>query len=420
MAPARAKSVILVWLRGGPTQLDTWDPKRNAPDSIRGDLGTIPSRTPGLHIGELMAETAKVTDKVAVLRAVVGGDSGHSSAGYQMLTGVPHVPLNANQQQIEANAAQNQWPVFGAIMRTLRRSSKGLPSAITLPKHLHNNDGSIWPGQGAGFLGRKFNPWRITCDPNQENFQVPGLALPSEVPALRFNRRRSLLEQTNRHLDSLERIAAVNQYDEQAQQAIALISASKSRQAFDLSQEPDSLRDRYTRTRFGQSVLLGRRLIEAGVSLVQVNWTKMMEKPNAGDWDTHTKNTESLKGWLMPRMDGAFATLISDLEDRGLLEETLVVCLGEFGRTPKINGRAGRDHWGHCYCVAMAGGGIRGGVVHGTSDAHAAYPIEGRVEPKDLAATVFHCMGYPPETTMVDNLGRPLAISQGRVIEQIL
>ena len=413
----KAKSVLLFWLRGGPTQLETWDPKPNDPEAIRGDLGTISSRTVGLQVGELMPFTAKITDKVAVLRAVDSGDSSHGSSGYQMLTGVPHQPLNSDNNV--AIAARNRWPSFGGIVRALREDRNGLPAAITLPKDLYNNSGFRWPGQTAGFLGRRYDPWLIDCDPSEENFEIPALALSEGVTPLRFDRRRSLLEQVNSHLDRLEADPAVNRYDVQARQALDLLGAAKSRQAFDLGRESVATRDRYGRTRFGQSVLLARRLIEAGVSLVQVNWTKMEEKPNTGDWDTHQKNTSCLKDFLMPYMDRAFSALIEDLDERGLLDETLVVWQGEFGRTPKINANGGRDHWGHCYSVAMAGAGVRGGAVFGSSDRHAAYPVEGRVTPRDLAATIFHCLGYPPETSMYDSLRRPMAINQGSVIDQI-
>ena len=192
------------------------------------------------------------------------------------------------------------------------------------------------------------------------------------------------------------------------------------RQVFDLSQESEATRDRYGRTRWAQSVLLARRMVEAGVSLVQINWAKVDKEPNGGSWDTHDKHNDLLKRFLMPWMDQAYSALLTDLSDRGLLDETLVLWVGEFGHTPKFNARAGRDHWGHCFSIALAGGGVQGGVVHGESDDRAAYPVSGRVEPRDLMATVFHCLGYSPDTELHDTSGRPLPISRGRVIEQIL
>ena len=199
-----------------------------------------------------------------------------------------------------------------------------------------------------------------------------------------------------------------------------LLHSTAARRAFDLSAEPDATRDRYGRSRFGQSILLARRLVEAGVSLVQVNWTRIAGRPNQGGWDTHQKHNASLKDFLMPMMDQCFSALIEDLAARGLLDETLVVWFGEFGRTPRFNGAAGRDHWGPCFSLALAGGGIRGGVVHGSSDKQAAYPVDGRVGACDLLATVFHCLGYDPDTEMHDTLGRPYPISRGRPIEAVL
>ena len=204
------------------------------------------------------------------------------------------------------------------------------------------------------------------------------------------------------------------------EQAVDLLCGRRARDAFDLSNESAATRDRYGRTKFGQSVLLARRLVEAGTSLVQVNWQRIEGKENNGSWDTHKAHHESLKGWLMPIMDQAFSALLEDLEHRGLLEETLVAWVGEFGHTPRINRNAGRDHWGHVFSIALAGGGVRGGIVHGESDAEAAYPVSGRVAPRDYTPTVLHCLGFEPETMVRDAQGRPIPISRGRVIDEIL
>jgi len=235
-----------------------------------------------------------------------------------------------------------------------------------------------------------------------------------------MQRRQSLLAQMNRTLDGLLQSSVVGTYDIHAQKAMDLLSGREGRSAFDLSRESNKTRDRYGRYRYAQSVLLARRLVEAGVSLVQVNWTRVKGFENQGGWDTHKKHNESLKKMLMPRMDQAFTALLSDLEERNLLDETLVVWAGEFGHTPKFNRNAGRDHWGNTFSVALAGGGIRGGIVHGSTDKHAAYPVDGIVRPKDILATVFHCLGYPPETEVHDPLGRPVQISRGRVLHEIL
>lgn len=413
----KAKSVILFGLVGGTPQHETWDPKPDAPKEIRGDFGVIDSATPGLRVGELMPMTAKMSDKIAVLRAVSSGDNSHSSSGYQMLTGMPHQPMN---RESALPKPPNNWPSMGAMVRALRDGPGQLPAAITIPEHIWNDGNFPWPGQDAGFLGRHRDPWLIHCQPQEDKFDFPGLSLTEDTPAVRFDSRRTLLDQMNHAYDQLGSSGAVDSYSSQARKAFDLLSGSSARSAFDLSQESTETRDRYGRSRFAQSCLLSRRLVEAGVSLVQINWTRVKGYENQGGWDTHAKHSESLKKHLMPTMDQCFTALLEDLSQRGLLDETLVVWIGEFGHTPKFNKNLGRDHWGHSFSLAMAGGGIRGGVVHGVSDNHAAYPIDGMVRPKDIIATVFHCLGYPPEQAIHDQLGRPLPISRGRVIEEIV
>lgn len=417
ISQSRARSVILFWLTGGPPQHETWDPKPEAPDTVRGPFAPIATDTPGLHISELMPRTSRLTRHLAVLRGVVSHDNAHSSSGYQMLTGVPHVPLS--RENVTAQAP-NLSPSLGAITRVLRPDRGGLPSAITLPRHIANVGEIVWPGQDAGFLGRRYDPWLLTCDPSAEDFRIPDLALPVDVPAQRVDRRHELLTQidgVSRHLDRQDSVRSFSQH---FGQAFDLLRGRGARQAFDLTQEPDAVRDRYGRTRFAQSVLLARRLVEAGVSLVQVNWQRLDGRENNGSWDIHKSFVPCCRDFLCPIMDQSFSALLEDLDDRGLLDETLVAWVGEFGHTPRINARAGRDHWGSCFSVALAGGGIRGGTVFGASDREAAHPVSGRVEPRDIAATIFHCMGFSPETQITDQQGRPLPISRGHVIEPIL
>jgi hypothetical protein len=414
----RAKSVIVIFLGGGPPQHETWDPKPEAPEEIRGGFGAISTRTSGLSIGELMPMTAELTHHIAVLRAMVTNDNAHSSSGYQMMTGVPHVPLS---QENAVSKAPNLAPHWGAIAKYLHHSDRrGAPPALTIPNRIANVGEIVWPGQTGGLLGPKFDPWLLTCDPSQPNFNVPDLTTPPEIPALRLERRLSLLDQVNTHLDAVAASPAAVGFDRQTRQALDLLGGSAVRQAFDLSRESDATRDRYGRTTWAQSVLLARRLVEAGVSLVQVNWRKVDGEPNGGGWDTHDKHNDMLKRFLMPWMDKAYSALLTDLNDRGLLNDTLVLWVGEFGHTPRFNPKGGRDHWGQCFSVALAGGGVRGGVVHGKSDHHAAYPLSGQVEPRDLLATVFHCLGHTPDTELHDTQGRPHPISRGRVIEEIL
>lgn len=409
--------MILVWLTGGPPQHETWDPKPFAPAEIRGEFHSIESVVPGLRVGELMPGLALHTDKLSVLRAVVTRDQAHSSSGYQMLTGVPHQPLS---QENVVSKAPNLSPSHGAIMRALRADRDGLPSAITLPRHIANDGEILWPGQTAGVLGRQFDPWLITCDPSQADFQVPDLALPAEISGDRFSSRRQLLAALNDGHRQLELAAAGGQFSHHARQAFDLLAGRAARRAFEINEEPDQLRDQYGRNRFGQSLLLARRLVQAGVSLVQVNWTKIEEVKNNGSWDTHNNHFGDLKGFLMPRMDRACSALLEDLQQTGLLDETLVVWIGEFGHTPKINGNAGRDHWGNCFSIALGGAGMRRGFVHGESDGHAAFPLSGAVTGADVTATIFHCLGFAPETLLYDQTGRPFPLIRGEVIREIL
>jgi hypothetical protein len=412
----RARACIVLFLMGGPPQHETWDPKPDAPAEIRGDLKPIPSSVPGLRVGELMPRVARLAHQCCVLRAVSTNDNAHSSSGYWMLTGNPHQPTNSENAR---PGAPNDWPCLGAVVKHLRGGGS-LPAAVTLPEHIWNTGMIPWPGQNAGFLGRRADPWLLLCDPSQPGYQISELGLPAEVPPLRLHGRQTLLEQVNRHLDGIERGGAVARYDAQSQQAFGLLSSPQARRAFDLQREPPAVRDRYGMHRFGQSVLLARRLVEAGVSLVQVNWTREAGGSDSNPvWDTHQKNSERLKTALMPPMDQAYSALLEDLDARGLLDSTLVGWMGEFGRTPKLNGAGGRDHWGHVFSAALAGGGVRGGRVLGASDRIGAFPKDGRVQPQDLTATVFHCLGHAPDTEIHDALGRPVPISRGEVIRQV-
>ena len=414
----KAKSCILLFHLGGPPQHETWDPKDDAPVEVRGELKSIAGNVPGIRVGELMPRTARLLDRICVLRAMSTGDNAHSSSGYWMLTGTPHQPMNSENAK---PGAPNDWPCTAAIVHQLRRDQSGLPSAITLPEPIWNTGMLLWPGQDAGFLGRAADPWLLRCDPSSPTFQIPGLDLSSDVPSARLKDRLSLLKQVNRRLDAVDRSEAIARFDHRSQQAFDLLRAGKARRAFDLDREPATLRDRYGRNRWGQSLLLARRLVESGVSLVQVNWTRLPgDTDDSPAWDTHQKNAQRLKNNLMPPMDLAYSTLLEDLASRGLLEETLVVWMGEFGRSPKINPSGGRDHWCRVFSVALAGGGVRGGQVVGSSDKIGALPREGRVQPQDLTATIFHCLGYEAHTEMRDTLGRPLVISRGEVIRQAL
>jgi Protein of unknown function (DUF1501) len=414
----KAKSCILLFLMGGPPQHSTWDPKPDAPAEVRGEIGPLATKVPGMQFGELMPQLAAQADKLCILRAVSTGDNAHSSSGYYMLTGRPHVPMNAEN----ANPGPpNNFPNIGSVINSLAPRRGPLPSAVRLPCHIFNTDGSVWPGQDAGFLGRNVDPWLFRCTPASPEFKIPEFSLPVDVTAERLELRQSLLHDLNQGFAQVERTGVLDHYDGLTQRAYSLLASPQARTAFDLDREPDEVRHRYGPSQFGQSVLLARRLIEAGVRLVQVNWYRGPEEPSdAPCWDSHVQETKRLKEVLIPPLDAAFATLLDDLSQRGLLDETLVVCLAEFGRTPRFNNRGGRDHWGHVFSIALAGGGIRGGSVYGASDRLGSQPKEGLVRPEDITATIFHCLGLRPETEIYDALSRPLTIARGQVLHQVL
>ncbi|MFM8274468.1 MAG: DUF1501 domain-containing protein [Gemmata sp.] len=312
--------------------------------------------------------------------------------------------------------APNDWPSMGAVVRKVLQPHCTLPAAVTLPEQSANDGNLTWPGQDAGFLGRAADPWLINCAPELGTFEVPGLALPTDVPKGRFENRKTLLESLDNARTTRDRPATGAPH---VQRAFEMVSSPEARKAFDLDSESVRTRDRYGRTRFGQSCLLARRLVETGVPLIRVNWTRVPNAPNNGHWDTHSKNTEGVRK-LMPVLDAAYTALLEDLSDRGMLDDTLVVWMAEFGRTPKINGAGGRDHWGPCFSVALAGGGVKGGAIYGASDKLAAYPRDGRVTPQDLHATIYHCLGIARDTEIHDGLGRPIPVCRGEPVKQIL
>lgn len=414
--PPKAKSVIMLFLLGAPPQHESWDPKPDAPAEIRGDFKPIATRTPGLMICETMPKTAKLTEKIAVLRAMQTRDNAHSSSGYTMSTGIDHVPQSVENVK---PAAPNDWPSMGAIVRRFRAGVNGFPASATLPHGAANTGNIPWPGQDAGFLGRAHDPWLLNGDPNEPKFRIEGLSLPDNIPADRLEHRQGLLTTLERRFARYEASAAETPHAARSRQAFDLVSSPAATGAFDLSREEPRLRDRYGRTRFGQSCLLARRLVEAGVPFVRVNWSPVPKAVNMGTWDTHDKNTQAMKD-IMPILDAAYSTLLEDLADRGMLDDTLVLWQAEFGRTPKINPAAGRDHWGQVFSVALAGGGVKGGRVHGASDAHGAFPKDGLVRPQDLTATIYHTLGIPLGSEITNTLGQPLPITRGEVVKSVL
>jgi hypothetical protein len=410
-APGRARSCIILFLFGGPSQHATWDPKPEAPAEIRGDFGAIATSVPGLSIGELLPRTAIAADKICLLRGMSTGDYAHSSSGYYMLTGRPHQPLNAEN----ANpGSPNDFPSTAALLGRTGPDRGGLPPAVALPERIHNSGGSVWPGQDAGFLGRAHDPWLLNARLTPEGYVIREIDIPTNLDGERLGRRRALLDSLEAGLGALERDRTALLLDEQSRRAFDLLASPAARQAFRLESEPEPVRERYGMTPFGQGVLLARRLVERGVRVVQVNWPS---KPN---WDTHFNESAQLKSRLIPPMDQAYSALLEDLQGRRLLEETLVVCLAEFGRSPRVLAGGGRSHWGAVFSIALAGGGVRGGQIYGASDRIGAQPRDGLVRPEDLTATVFHCLGLDPRREIVDAQGRPHPLSRGEMVRAIL
>jgi hypothetical protein len=414
----KARSCIVLFLMGGAPQHSTWDPKPGAPGEVRGQIGPIDTVVPGIQFGSLMPKLAQRADKLAVLRAVSTNDNAHSSSGYYMLTGRPHAPMNAENVN---PGAPNDWPNWGAVVQRLSPPARGLPTAVRLPHQIFNTDGSVWPGQDGGMLGPGADPWMFRCAPASPDYRISEFQLPLDVSLDRLASRRELVRMLGREREAASADGLMSSFGDQQQRAYGVLSSAASRGAFDLSAETAATRLRYGATQFGQSCLLARRLIEADVRLVQVNWFRGPDEPSDKPcWDSHADETNRLKNVLVPPTDAAFSSLLDDLSDRGLLDETLVVCMSEFGRSPKINVNGGRDHWGSVFSIALAGGGIRGGTVHGSSDDIGGYPRSGRVGPEDVTATMLHCLGLSADSEFLDRQGRPHPISRGQAIQSIL
>lgn len=399
----RARSCIVVFLFGAPAHQDIWDLKPLAPAEFRGEFQPIASSVPGIQVGEHIPLIARQLHHLALLRSVTHPDNTHTVAMHYMLTGQRHAQPSTNPQN-----QPTDFPCFGAVVRHLRPGNGSLPSGISLnaPANQVSANNHIFPGFFAGFLGRAFDPLFVAQDPSHANFR-PFPTLDGDE-AERLVQCQGLLAAVDQQFQTLGQATATHSFDTYSAQALELVTSPAARQAFDLSRESQPLRDHYGRTAFGQGLLLARRLIEAGVKLVTVNWAR-----DDAFWDTHANNFQQLRNNLLPPFDRGFAALLEDLHERGLLDETLVVCLGEFGRTPRINGQAGRDHWAACNTVVLAGGGVRGGQVFGASDALAAYPATSPVTPGDLAATIYEALGINRHSLLRDPLGRPLSLSDG-------
>jgi len=407
----KAKSVVLIFLTGAPSHLDTFDLKPEAPVEIRGDFKTIATKAPGVRFCEHLPGLAARADKLAVIRSMTHGLPSHEHATHMVLTGIDVLPPGSTHM-----ASRADWPCFASGLDFVAPRRDGIPSGVNLPTYLNNGYG--FSGQNAGVLGPKFDPWHIKQDPSEPGFRVEDLSLPVGLTAAQIGRRRALLAEIDGQAAAIDRLGAGRAFAGIQDKAFTMLTSGRVKRAFELDREDPRLRDRYGRHMFGQSLLLSRRLIQAGVPIVQANMGHM------NNWDTHTDNCAQLKTRLLPPLDQGVSALLDDLEAYGLLDETLVVMVGEFGRTPKIGQssvndpaqRTGRDHWAGVFSAVFAGGGVRGGQVIGRSDRIGAYPATRGYYPSDLGATIYHALGVDPASEVRDQLGRPLHLNRGEVI----
>jgi hypothetical protein len=407
---SKAKACIQLFMWGGPSQLETFDLKPEAPEGIRSLFRPIATNVPGIRICEHLPRLARMTDQFAILRSVTHTGVNHGTSAYHMLTGHIHATPGTLR-----HPTPSDFPSVGCAAARFGYVPRVVPGYVSLPSVLHDGDGGEVPGQGPGFLGQRHAPFLATGDPTRRDFTINTLRLPAEVDGPRLSRRIGLLAALDGASDRLARRDLFSEVGHHYDRAFRLLQSPATQRAFDLASEPDRVRDRYGWHHFGQSCLLARRLVEAGVPLITVYWNA----PHIDDvqhWDTHKDSVNRLRNHLLPPFDRAMTALLDDLRERGLLDSTLLTWMGEFGRTPKINKAGGRDHWGFCQSVLMAGAGVRGGQVYGSSDASAAYAAELPVSPDDLAATVFHCLGIPTEQELRDAQGRPQPLCTGRPV----
>jgi len=401
----KARSCVVIFLWGGPGQQDLWDPKPQAPSTLRSEFSPIATRVPGIQLTDQLPNLAQQTQRITIVRSVTHRDFEHGTAAYTALTGHPH-PLPGTNTV----ARPDDFPTYGSVVTKISPTSDPVPDFVVLGPVMHQGARPPLAGQNGGFLGPGFDAFRIPNDPASDSFHVEGIALQKGLTDQRFAERRQLLASIDRQSKTFDDLQ-VKGMSELYDRAFGLLGSKKVRKAFNLTGESDKLRDAYGRSRFGQTLLLTRRLVEARVPLVTINWSKL----NSDQWDTHKNNTARLRK-LVPPFDLGLSAFLQDLDERGLLESTLVLCLGEFGRTPKINKDAGRDHWPDCYSLVMAGGGIAGGRVYGASNRTAAYPVRDDVAPWDIAATMYHLIGIDPSAHLINPQGQPLPVARGQVI----
>ncbi len=391
---------IMIFNLGAPSQLDTFDPKPNAPAEIRGPFQAISTKSPNIQISEILPRHAEIADQFSIIRSCHHSGAAVHDSGWQIMqTG------RMFQGGVET-------PHAGSVVSYLRGRKTDLPPFVVLPEKMGRGGGNLPNGQSGGFLGKSHDPFALMADPSQPDFKVPDLLPPPEIGTARLERRRRMRAIVEQRLDSFETSENAKLVNENFEAAFRIMTSPQARLAFDLSKEPQSLRERYGMNRFGQCCLLARRLIEAGVRFITIN--TFLTVFDEITWDIHGSkpftSIEGMKDIVAPMYDQGYSALISDLSQRGMLESTMVACLSEFGRTPKINPAGGRDHWPQCFCCTLAGGGVQGGRVIGASDPIGAVPADHPVEPADVVATIFHSLGLDLETQLPGPAGRPFPI----------
>lgn len=428
----RAKSVILVYLQGGPSHLDLWDPKENVPDNVRSVFKRIPAKTPGMDVTELLPKINQVTDKLTFIRSMAYTPVGlfnHTAAIYQIHTGYTADKVSPSGQ-LEPPTPKD-FPNFGSNIIRLKPPTTPMLPFVMLPRPLQESNVVNKSGT-AGFLGRAYDPYYLfpagdDMDMNKlDRIKVDDLTLRPEVSETRLDRRARLRDMINQGMPEIDKAVAKYDLDKYYDSALSLIMSGKAREAFSLNNESDKMRDRYGRNTFGQSCLLARRLVEAGTRVVEVIWPKVANSDNHS-WDVHVGLSGRMKNQAAPMLDSGLSTLIADLDERGLLDETLVVALGEFGRSPQRgvstsgNGNSddGRDHWPYCYTAVLAGAGIKRGYVHGKSDATGSAPLENPTHPIDVVATIYHAVGINPNTIVYNHLNQPRELVKAEPVSKL-
>ncbi len=423
----RAKSVILVFLQGGPSHIDIWDPKPDAPSNVRGEFKPIKSIVPGISLSEVMPLLARQMDKATLIRSMSYTPAGlfnHTAAIYQMMTG--YTPDRVSPSGQLEPPAPNDFPHAGCQIARLKPPEVPMLPFVLLPRPLQESN-VIGKGGTAGFLGAAYDPYYFYQDPAKE-IKLDDLTLRKGVSKERLERRATLLKSVEDQMPDMEKAVEKYALDSYYRKAFDLVSSGRARNAFDLAQEPDKLRDRYGRHTFGQGLLLARRLIEAGTRFVQVNWPAVANgNPTVDAWDTHAANFAPLRNLHCPKLDSGLSALLEDMEQRGMLKETMVIAIGEFGRSPRLgvstsgNGNApdGRDHWPYCYTSLIAGAGIRRGALYGKSDATASSPAENPVHPIQILATVYHALGIDPHTIVLNHLNQPRELVQAEPVSAL-